>query len=112
MIKNHFHHKLTLISSFHELIIISFKYIPVPFHNNFILSLIVFIPNEPLEIIMLDTRGILHTRCHISINGPTHTSCQSRRNYLVLLTQAVKQPQHMSVYSAIGRTYRTSTRIT
>ncbi|KHG06737.1 hypothetical protein F383_33334 [Gossypium arboreum] len=32
----------------------------------------------------------LHTRCHISINGPAHTSCQSRRSYMVLLTQAVK----------------------
>ncbi|KHG25242.1 hypothetical protein F383_31784 [Gossypium arboreum] len=28
--------------------------------------------------------------CHISINGPAHISCQSRRSYSVLLTQAVK----------------------
>ncbi|KHG20682.1 hypothetical protein F383_24934 [Gossypium arboreum] len=39
---------------------------------------------------MSDTREILHTRCHISINGPAHTSCQPRHSYLVLLTQAVK----------------------
>ncbi|KHG30549.1 Uncharacterized protein 15.0 kDa protein in GTA-P79 intergenic region [Gossypium arboreum] len=52
-------------------------YIPVPSRNNFILILIVGIPNEPLEIIISDTRETLHTRCHISINGPAHTSCQS-----------------------------------
>ncbi|KHG13571.1 hypothetical protein F383_00721 [Gossypium arboreum] len=28
--------------------------------------------------------------CHISINGPAHTSCQLKRSYTVLLTQAVK----------------------
>ncbi|KHG10862.1 hypothetical protein F383_09986 [Gossypium arboreum] len=39
---------------------------------------------------MSDTREILHTRCHISINGLAHTSCQSRCSYSVLLTQAVK----------------------
>ncbi|KHG13953.1 hypothetical protein F383_18583 [Gossypium arboreum] len=39
---------------------------------------------------MSDTREILHTRCHKSINGPVHISCQSRRSYSVLLTQAVK----------------------
>ncbi|KHG01634.1 hypothetical protein F383_22713 [Gossypium arboreum] len=65
-------------------------YVPIPSRNNFILILIIDIPNEPLEIIILDTREILLTRCHISINGPTHTSCQSRRSYTVLLTQAVK----------------------
>ncbi|KHG14112.1 hypothetical protein F383_16699 [Gossypium arboreum] len=32
----------------------------------------------------------MHTRCHRSINGLTHTSCQSRHSYPVLLTQAVK----------------------
>ncbi|KHG12316.1 Putative respiratory burst oxidase H -like protein [Gossypium arboreum] len=48
------------------------------------------IPNEPLRIIISDTQGILHTRCHISINGPAHTSCQARCSYSVLLTQAVK----------------------
>ncbi|KHF99638.1 hypothetical protein F383_17071 [Gossypium arboreum] len=37
-----------------------------------------------------DTREILHTRYHISINGPAHTSCQSRRSYPVLLTKAIK----------------------
>ncbi|KHG10941.1 hypothetical protein F383_11395 [Gossypium arboreum] len=52
--------------------------------------LIVDIPNVPLGIIRSDTREILHKRCHISINGPAHTSFQSRRSYLVLLTQAVK----------------------
>ncbi|KHG23220.1 hypothetical protein F383_30080 [Gossypium arboreum] len=61
-------------------------YIPVPSRNNFILILIIDIPNKPLGIIILDTREILHTRCHISINGPTHTSCQSRHSYTVLLT--------------------------
>ncbi|KHG28085.1 hypothetical protein F383_35347 [Gossypium arboreum] len=35
---------------------------------------------------MSNTREILHTRCHKSNNGPAHTSCQSRRSYLVLLT--------------------------
>ncbi|KHG17487.1 hypothetical protein F383_20968 [Gossypium arboreum] len=39
---------------------------------------------------MSDTWEILHTRCHISINGPAHRSCQSRHSYLMLLTQAVK----------------------
>ncbi|KHG19904.1 Glucoside xylosyltransferase 1 [Gossypium arboreum] len=112
MIIIHFHHKHTLKSSFHELIIISFKYIPVPYRNNFILITIFVILNEPLGIIMSDTREILHTRCHISINEPAHTNCQSRRSYSVLLTQAVKKLQHMTIYSAIGRTCRTSTRIT
>ncbi|KHG13162.1 hypothetical protein F383_10552 [Gossypium arboreum] len=28
--------------------------------------------------------------CQISINGPAHTSCQSRHSYTVLLTQAFK----------------------
>ncbi|KHG05996.1 hypothetical protein F383_32253 [Gossypium arboreum] len=23
----------------------------------------------------------MHARCHISINGPAHTSCQSRHSY-------------------------------
>ncbi|KHG17000.1 hypothetical protein F383_26219 [Gossypium arboreum] len=49
---------------------------------------------------------------HIVARGPAHTSCQSRRSYAVLLTQAVKYLQHMPVYSATGRTYKTSTRIT
>ncbi|KHG01725.1 hypothetical protein F383_21830 [Gossypium arboreum] len=44
MIKNHFHHKHTLKSSFHKLIIISFKYIPVPSRNNFIHILIFSYP--------------------------------------------------------------------
>ncbi|KHG06464.1 hypothetical protein F383_32903 [Gossypium arboreum] len=48
------------------------------------------IPNKPLEIIISDTRETLHTRCHISINGPAHTNYRSRRNYTVLLTQVVK----------------------
>ncbi|KHG24902.1 hypothetical protein F383_30992 [Gossypium arboreum] len=65
-------------------------HIPVPTLNGFILILIFDIPNEPLGIIISDTRETLHTRCHISITGPTHTSCQSRRSYMVLLTQAVK----------------------
>ncbi|KHG14997.1 hypothetical protein F383_20390 [Gossypium arboreum] len=39
---------------------------------------------------MSDTREILHTRCHISINRPAHTSYQSRHSYSVLLTQVVK----------------------
>ncbi|KHG07209.1 hypothetical protein F383_34665 [Gossypium arboreum] len=90
MIKNHCHHKLTLKSSYHELIIISFKYIHVPSRNSFIHILILVIPNKPLRIINSDTRETLHTRCHISINWPAHTSCQLRRNYSVLLTQAVK----------------------
>ncbi|KHG23015.1 Cell division FtsP [Gossypium arboreum] len=59
MIINSFHHKLTLKSSFHELIIISLKYIPVPYHSNFILNLIVVILNKPLGIIILDTRESL-----------------------------------------------------
>ncbi|KHG07937.1 hypothetical protein F383_35195 [Gossypium arboreum] len=50
-------------------------YIPVPSRNNFILILIIDIPNEPLGIIISDTRETLHTRCHISINRPGHTSC-------------------------------------
>ncbi|KHG21021.1 hypothetical protein F383_27155 [Gossypium arboreum] len=65
-------------------------YIPVPSQNSFILILIVDIPNESLRIIILDTRETLNTRCHISINRPAHTSCQSRRSYMVLLTKAVK----------------------
>ncbi|KHF98071.1 hypothetical protein F383_31378 [Gossypium arboreum] len=65
-------------------------YIPIPSHNNFIHILIVDIPNEPLEIIVSDTQETLYTRCHISINGPVHTSRQSRRGYTMLLTQAVK----------------------
>ncbi|KHG19999.1 hypothetical protein F383_08631 [Gossypium arboreum] len=65
-------------------------YIPVPSQNNFILILIFDIPNEPLEIIISDTREILHTRCYISINGPAHTSCQSRYGYTVLLTRVIK----------------------
>ncbi|KHG03160.1 hypothetical protein F383_27889 [Gossypium arboreum] len=65
-------------------------YITVPSRNNFILILIIDIPNEPLGIIISDTRDTLHTRYHISINGPIHTSCQSRRSYTVLLTQTVK----------------------
>ncbi|KHF99445.1 hypothetical protein F383_16710 [Gossypium arboreum] len=65
-------------------------YIPVPSRNDFILILIVDIPNEPLGILMSDTWEILHTKCHISINRPAHTSCQSKRSYPVLLTQAVK----------------------
>ncbi|KHG27331.1 hypothetical protein F383_15263 [Gossypium arboreum] len=64
-------------------------YILVPSHNDFILILIVDTPNEPFGIIMSNTQEILHTRCHISINRPAHTSCQSRCSYLVLLTQAV-----------------------
>ncbi|KHG11008.1 hypothetical protein F383_11817 [Gossypium arboreum] len=73
-----------------NLIVISFMYIPVPSRNDFILIHIVDIPNEPLKIIMSDTREFLHTRWHISINGPAHTSSQSRRSYPVLVTQAVK----------------------
>ncbi|KHG12005.1 DNA-directed RNA polymerase subunit beta' [Gossypium arboreum] len=65
-------------------------YILVPSRNSFILVLIVDIPNEPFGIIISDTQETLHTRCHISINGLTHTSFQSRRRYTVLLTQAVK----------------------
>ncbi|KHG01444.1 hypothetical protein F383_32091 [Gossypium arboreum] len=65
-------------------------YIPVPTHNNFVLILIVDIPNEPLGILILDTKETLHTRCHISINEPAHTSDQSRCSYTVLLTQANK----------------------
>ncbi|KHG02424.1 hypothetical protein F383_24961 [Gossypium arboreum] len=64
-------------------------YKTVPPRNNFILILIIGIPNEPLGTIILNTRENLHTRCHIPINGPTHTSCQSRRSYMVLLTQVV-----------------------
>ncbi|KHG29655.1 hypothetical protein F383_14490 [Gossypium arboreum] len=65
-------------------------YLPVPSRNNFILILIIDIPNEPLGIIISDTWETLHRWCHLSINGPAHTSCQSRRSYTVLLTQAVK----------------------
>ncbi|KHF97293.1 hypothetical protein F383_36794 [Gossypium arboreum] len=65
-------------------------HIPIPTRNGIILILIFDIPNKPLRIITLDTRETLHTRCHISINGLAHTSCQSRRSYMVLLTQAVK----------------------
>ncbi|KHG20349.1 hypothetical protein F383_31113 [Gossypium arboreum] len=65
-------------------------YIPVPSRNNFILILIVDKPNEPLEIIIVDTQETFHTRCHISTNGPSHTSCQLRHSYTTLLTQAVK----------------------
>ncbi|KHG21635.1 hypothetical protein F383_03064 [Gossypium arboreum] len=56
---------------------------------NFTLTLVFDILVEPLGIIS-DTREISHTKCHISMNGPAHTSCQSRRSYTVLLTQAVK----------------------
>ncbi|KHG04777.1 Na(+)/H(+) antiporter nhaB [Gossypium arboreum] len=49
MIKNHYHHKLSLKSSYHELIIMSFKYILVPSRNNFIHILFIFIPNEHSE---------------------------------------------------------------
>ncbi|KHG14253.1 Putative respiratory burst oxidase H -like protein [Gossypium arboreum] len=62
----------------------------VPSRNNFILILIVGIPNEPLGIIISDTQETLHTMCHISINWPTYTSSQSRCSYTVLLTEAVK----------------------
>ncbi|KHG17150.1 hypothetical protein F383_21860 [Gossypium arboreum] len=65
-------------------------YILVPSRNNFIPIFIVDIPNEPLGIIISDTPETLHTRCHISINVPAHTSCQLRRSYVVLITQAVK----------------------
>ncbi|KHF99274.1 Capsid VP1 [Gossypium arboreum] len=81
MITIHFHHKLTLKSSFHELIIISF-----PYRNNFILSLIIVIPNEPLGIIISDTRETLHTRCHIC----SHSG---------LLTQAVSLDVATRCYS-------------
>ncbi|KHG28083.1 Ubiquitin carboxyl-terminal hydrolase 25 [Gossypium arboreum] len=66
MIKNHYHHKLTLKLSYHELIIISFKYIPVPSRSNFIHILIFFIPNEPLRKIISDTReNLAHKVLHI-----------------------------------------------
>ncbi|KHG02425.1 hypothetical protein F383_24962 [Gossypium arboreum] len=65
-------------------------YIPVPSRNNFKLTLIVGMPNEPLRIITSNNRENLHTRCYISINGPAHTSCQSRHSYTVLFTQVVK----------------------
>ncbi|KHG23718.1 hypothetical protein F383_07157 [Gossypium arboreum] len=66
MIIIHFHHKLTLKSSFHELLIISFKYIPIPSRNNFILILIFIIPNEPLRIIISNTReNLAHKVPHI-----------------------------------------------
>ncbi|KHG10939.1 hypothetical protein F383_14269 [Gossypium arboreum] len=57
-----------------NLTIISFMYILVPSRNNFVLILIVGIPNELLRIIISDTRETLHTRCHISINWSAHTS--------------------------------------
>ncbi|KHG10076.1 hypothetical protein F383_07613 [Gossypium arboreum] len=74
-------------------------YIPVPSRNNFILILIVDIPNKPLRIIISDTREILHIRCHISINwycshklsiktwphGAAHTSCQVTTTYAGIL---------------------------
>ncbi|KHG04237.1 hypothetical protein F383_28556 [Gossypium arboreum] len=62
----------------------------VPSLNNFILILIVDILNEPLRIIISDAQETLHTRCHMSISGLAHTSCQSRCSYTVLLTQAIK----------------------
>ncbi|KHG04829.1 hypothetical protein F383_28850 [Gossypium arboreum] len=65
-------------------------YVPLPSRNNFILIIIIDIPNEPLRIIISDTRETFHTRCHISINGSAHTSYQSRRSYTILLTQANK----------------------
>ncbi|KHG21775.1 Heat-inducible transcription repressor HrcA [Gossypium arboreum] len=65
-------------------------HIPILTHNGFALILIFDIPNELLEIIISDTQETLHTRCHISIIGPAHTSYQLRRSYTVLLTQAVK----------------------
>ncbi|KHG20389.1 DNA-directed RNA polymerase subunit beta'' [Gossypium arboreum] len=49
--------------------------------------------------------------CSRATNGPAHTSCQSICSYAVLLTQAVKYPQHMPVYSAIainGRAHTSS----
>ncbi|KHG06511.1 hypothetical protein F383_33886 [Gossypium arboreum] len=70
--------------------LISFMHILVPSHNGFILILIFDIPNEPLGIIILDTRETLRTRCHISINGPAYTNYHSRRSYMMLLTQAVQ----------------------
>ncbi|KHG07431.1 hypothetical protein F383_34523 [Gossypium arboreum] len=65
-------------------------HVPVPSRNGFILILILGIPNKPLGIKISDTPETLHTRCHISINGPAHASYQSRHSYKVLLTQAVK----------------------
>ncbi|KHG15843.1 hypothetical protein F383_23710 [Gossypium arboreum] len=66
MIIIHFHHKLTLKSSFHKLLIISFKYIPVPSRNNFLLILIFIVPNEPLGIIISDTwENLAHKVPHI-----------------------------------------------
>ncbi|KHG24644.1 Uncharacterized protein F383_30467 [Gossypium arboreum] len=53
----------------------------LPSQNNFILILIVDIPNEPLGIKKSNTLEKLHKRCHISINGPAHASCQLRRSY-------------------------------
>ncbi|KHG05300.1 Nuclear cap-binding subunit 1-A [Gossypium arboreum] len=90
MTTNHSIINLPCNHHFTDLIIISFMYIPLPPHNNFIVILLVGIPNDPLRIIISDTRETLHTRCHISINGSAHTSCQSRHSYTVLLTQAVK----------------------
>ena len=95
--------------SFHELIITSFKYIPIPSRNNFILILIVGIPNEPLEIIMSDTQDFCTLSATYVANATSisyhiiahsraidrHTSCQSRRSYTVLLTQADENSQHM-----------------
>ncbi|KHG26885.1 hypothetical protein F383_08060 [Gossypium arboreum] len=65
-------------------------HIPVPTRNGFILFLLFDIPNKPLGIIISDTQETLHTMCHIPIKRPAHTSCQSRRSYTVLLTEAVK----------------------
>ncbi|KHG11116.1 hypothetical protein F383_16398 [Gossypium arboreum] len=65
-------------------------HMPVPTRNGITLFLIFDIPNEQLGIIISDTQESLHTRCHISINGPAHTSYQSRHSYTVLLTQVVK----------------------
>ncbi|KHF98901.1 Urease accessory UreD [Gossypium arboreum] len=63
-------------------------YISVPSRNNFILILIVSIPNEPLGIIISDTRETLHTRCHIctstgllaqAISRDVATQCYSHK---------------------------------
>ncbi|KHG27792.1 mrna-capping enzyme subunit alpha [Gossypium arboreum] len=91
--------------------IISLKYIPAPYRNNFILSLIVAIPNEPLGIIISDTRENLAYKVpHIHylacshklsvktyLHGAAHTSCQVTATYAGIL--------------ATGRTYKISTRI-
>ncbi|KHG23588.1 Protein MAK11 [Gossypium arboreum] len=48
-------------------------YISVPSHNNFILILIVDIPNEPLKIIILDTReNFAHKVPHIHYQACLH----------------------------------------